>query len=107
MSKGITPCRKKSKTRFYSYRTAGKHCYLIMAFFCTKKCGCNSTKNTAFLEKGSGVWGEGKNLFSRPLGGLRKNSPFASLGLGFIITKNSAFFERERGRGGKGKLFFP
>ena len=24
-----------------------------------------STKNSAFLEKGSGVWGEGKNLFSR------------------------------------------
>ena len=33
----------------YFDRITGKHCYLIMAFFCTEKCGCNSTKNSAFL----------------------------------------------------------
>jgi len=57
-----------------------------------------------FFERERGGWGKGKTFFSRPLGGLRKNSPFASLGLGQQSTP--LFFERERGVGGKGKTFF-
>ena len=61
-----------------------------------------------FLKKGEGFGERGKNLFSRPLSGLRKNSPFASLGLEQQIKQQSTplFFERERGCGGKGKLSF-
>jgi len=44
-------------------RAIGKHCYLIMAFFCTKKCGCNSTKNSAFFERERGRGGKGKLFF--------------------------------------------
>ena len=62
-----------------------------------------------FFERERGVWGKGKTFFSRPLGGLRKNSPFASLGLGQQTKQQSTplFFERERGCGGKGKPSFP
>ena len=34
-----------------------------------------SQRSPLFLKRGEGL-GEGKNLFSRPLGGLRENSPF-------------------------------
>ena len=58
-----------------------------------------------FLKKGEGLGGEVKNLFSRPLGGLRKNSPFASLGLGQQSTP--LFLKKGEGFGERGKTSFP
>ena len=74
---------------------------------CFSKCGDKlEVQNTSLFLKEKGGAGERENFFSRPLGGLRKNSPFASLGLGYIITKNSAFLEKGSGVWGEGKNLF-
>ncbi|MBE6376339.1 MAG: prepilin-type N-terminal cleavage/methylation domain-containing protein [Lentisphaerae bacterium] len=57
-----------------------------------------------FLKKGEGFGERGKNLFSRPLSGLRKNSPFASLGLGQQSTP--LFLKKGEWFGERGKNLF-
>ncbi|MBE6356496.1 MAG: DUF1559 domain-containing protein [Lentisphaerae bacterium] len=70
-----------------------------------------------FLKEKGGA-GERENFFSRPRGGLRKNSPFrlrfttprrvASLGLGqYISQRVPLFLKREVGFGERGKTSFP
>ena len=61
-------------------------------FFRTAGHDLSSKSIPLFLKREVGFGERGKNLFSRPLGGSRKNSPFASLGLGYIITKKSAVY---------------
>ena len=61
-----------------------------------------------FLKKGEGFGGGEKNLFSRPLGGLRKNSPIVSLGLGQQTKQQSTplFLKKGEGLGGEEKNLF-
>jgi len=60
-----------------------------------------------FLKEKGGA-GERENFFSRPRGGLRKNSPFSTLGLGqYISQRVPLFLKREVGFGERGKTSFP
>ena len=70
-------------------------------FFRTAGHDLSSKSIPLFLKREVGFGERGKNLFSRPLGGSRKNSPFASLGLGQYISQRIPLFLKEKGGAGE------
>ncbi|MBE6356303.1 MAG: hypothetical protein E7058_04220, partial [Lentisphaerae bacterium] len=64
-----------------------------------------SQRSPLFLKEKGGA-GERENFFSRPRGGLRKNSPFSLLGLGQYITQRVPLFLKEKGGAGERENFF-